>query len=147
MSLERTLTIIKPDGVEQRNIGDIVQIFEKNGLRIKASKMLHLSEKTAGAFYAVHRERTFFNDLVRYMSSGPVLVVALESENAVSRLRDLMGATDPKKADTDGDGLSDKKELEAGANPAVKDSDKDGILDGKDKCPSIAGSKKNNGCP
>ena len=98
MSLERTLTIIKPDGVQQGNIGDIVQILEKNGFQIKGAKMLHLSAKAAGGFYAVHRERPFFNDLVRYMSSGPVLVLAVEGENSVSRLRDLMGATDPKKA-------------------------------------------------
>ena len=98
MSLERTLTIIKPDGVQQGNIGDIIHILEKNGFQIKGAKMLHLSAKAAGGFYAVHRERPFFNDLVRYMSSGPVLVLAVEGENSVSRLRDLMGATDPKKA-------------------------------------------------
>ena len=98
MSLERTLTIIKPDGVEQGNVGDIIQIFEKNQFSIKAAKMLHLTGTAAGGFYAVHRERSFYNDLVRYMSSGPVLVLVLEAENAVGRLRDLMGATDPKKA-------------------------------------------------
>ena len=98
MSLERTLTIIKPDGVQQGNIGNIIQILEKNGFQIKGAKMLHLSAKAAGGFYAVHRERPFFSDLVRYMSSGPVLVLAVEGENSVSRLRDLMGATDPKKA-------------------------------------------------
>ena len=98
MSLERTLTIIKPDGVEQGNVGDIIQIFEKNRFSIKAAKMLHLTSTAAGRFYAVHRERSFYNDLVRYMSSGPVLVLVLEAENAVGRLRDLMGATDPRKA-------------------------------------------------
>jgi nucleoside-diphosphate kinase len=98
VSLERTLTIIKPDGVQQGNIGDIIQILEKNELQIKGAKMLHLTERAAGSFYAVHRERPFFTDLVRYMSSGPVLVLAVEGENSVSRLRDLMGATDPKKA-------------------------------------------------
>lgn len=98
MALERTLTIIKPDGVEQGNVGDIIQILEKAQFRVKGAKMLHLSKQAAGGFYAVHRERPFFNDLVRYMSSGPVLVMALEGESAVTRLRDLMGATDPKKA-------------------------------------------------
>jgi nucleoside-diphosphate kinase len=98
VSLERTLTIIKPDGVQQGNIGDIIQILEKNGFQIRGAKMLHLTAKSAGGFYAVHRERPFFNDLVRYMSSGPVLVLAVEGENSVGRLRDLMGATDPKKA-------------------------------------------------
>jgi len=98
VGLERTLTIIKPDGVQQGNVGDIIQILEKAQFRIRAAKMLHLSQQAAGGFYAVHRERHFFNDLVRYMSSGPVLVLALEGEAAVARLRDLMGATDPTKA-------------------------------------------------
>ena len=98
MSLERTLTIIKPDGVEQGNVGDIIQILEDNHFRIKGAKMLHLSEAAAAGFYAVHRDRGFYRDLVRYMSSGPVLVMVLESENAVMRLRELMGATDPAKA-------------------------------------------------
>lgn len=98
MTLERTLTIIKPDGVEQGNIGDILQILESNNFQIKGAKMVHLNEKTAGGFYAVHRERSFYGDLVRYMSSGPVLVLVLEGESAVSRLRELMGATDPKRA-------------------------------------------------
>jgi nucleoside-diphosphate kinase len=95
---ERTLTIIKPDGVEQRNVGDIIKKFEESQLRIKAAKMLHLTREQAEGFYAVHRERNFFNDLTRYMSSGPILVLVLEGENAIDRLRDLMGATDPKKA-------------------------------------------------
>ncbi|MFN8009651.1 MAG: nucleoside-diphosphate kinase [Terriglobia bacterium] len=98
MSVERTLTIIKPDGVSQGNIGEIIQILERHQFTIKAAKMLHLSEKAAAGFYAVHRDRTFFRDLVRYMSSGPVLVMVLEAENAVLRLRELMGATDPAKA-------------------------------------------------
>jgi nucleoside-diphosphate kinase len=96
--LERTLTIIKPDGVAQRNIGDIIRVFEQNQFQIKAAKMVHLTEEAAGGFYAVHRERPFYNDLVRYMSSGPALVLVLEREDAVARLRDLMGATDPNKA-------------------------------------------------
>jgi nucleoside-diphosphate kinase len=98
VSLERTLTIIKPDGVEQGNVGDIIQILEHNRFKIKGAKMLHLSETTAAGFYAVHRNRGFFKDLVRYMSSGPVMVMVLEAENAVARLRELMGATDPAKA-------------------------------------------------
>jgi nucleoside-diphosphate kinase len=98
VSLELTLTIIKPDGVVQGNVGEIIQILEKSQFKIKGAKMVHLTRETAGGFYVVHRERPFFNDLVRYMSSGPVLVMALEAENAVSLLRDLMGATDPKKA-------------------------------------------------
>ena len=98
MSVERTLTIIKPDGIQQRNIGDILQILERNDLQLKGAKMLQLTENSASGFYAVHRARSFFNDLVRYMCSGPVLVVVLEGENAVSRLRQLMGATDPSKA-------------------------------------------------
>ena len=98
VSLERTLTIIKPDGVEQGNIGHIIKVFEANRLKIKAARLLHLSKKQAEGFYAVHRERSFFDDVARYMSSGPILVLVLEGENAISRLRDLMGATDPQKA-------------------------------------------------
>jgi nucleoside-diphosphate kinase len=98
VSLERTLTIIKPDGVEQGNVGDIIQILEQQHFKIKGAKMLHLSETAAAGFYAVHHNRSFFKDLVRYMCSGPVLVMVLEAENAVARLRELMGATDPTKA-------------------------------------------------
>ena len=98
VSLERTLTIIKPDGVEQGNIGDIIQILEHNHFKIKGAKMLHLTELEAAGFYVVHHERGFFKDLVRYVSSGPVLVMVLEAENAVMRLREIMGATDPAKA-------------------------------------------------
>jgi nucleoside-diphosphate kinase len=95
---ERTLTIIKPDGVEQGNIGDIIRLFEANRFKIKAARMIHLSRGEAEAFYAVHKERKFFNDLTRYMSSGPILVLVLEGENVIARLRDLMGTTDPQKA-------------------------------------------------
>ena len=98
MTLERTLTIIKPDGVAQGNIGDIIKLFEANEFRVKAARMLHLTRPQAEGFYEVHRERKFFNDLTTYMSSGPILVLVLEAENAISRLRDLMGATDPQKA-------------------------------------------------
>ena len=98
MSLQRTLSIIKPDGVAQGNLGNILSRFEEKEFRIKALKMLHLSPPQAAGFYAVHRERSFFEDLVRYMSSGAVVVVVLEAPEAVARLRELMGATDPKQA-------------------------------------------------
>jgi nucleoside-diphosphate kinase len=98
MALERTLSIVKPDGVRGNLIGEVYARFEKAGLSIIAARMLHLSQREAEGFYAVHRERPFFKDLVRYMTSGPVIVQVLEGENAVARNRDLMGATDPKKA-------------------------------------------------
>jgi nucleoside-diphosphate kinase len=98
MALERTLSIVKPDGVRGNLIGEVYTRFEKAGLSIIAARMLHLSQREAEGFYAVHRERPFFRDLVRYMSSGPVVVQVLEGENAIARNRDLMGATDPKKA-------------------------------------------------
>ena len=98
MTLQRTLSIIKPDGVAQGNLGDILKRFEENAFQIKALKMLHLSPQQAGAFYAVHRERSFYPDLVSYMSSGAVVVVVLEAPNVVARLRELMGATDPRQA-------------------------------------------------
>lgn len=96
---ERTLAIIKPDAVEKRVIGDIIQRYEKAGLQPLAIRMLKLNKAMAEGFYAVHRERPFFNDLTTYMSSGPVVVLVLEGEDAIKRHRDLMGATDPKKAD------------------------------------------------
>jgi nucleoside-diphosphate kinase len=99
MALERTLSIIKPDAVAKNVIGEIYTRFEKAGLKIVASKMKHLSRKEAEGFYAVHRERPFFNALVEFMISGPVVIQALEGENAVLKHRDLMGATDPKKAE------------------------------------------------
>jgi nucleoside-diphosphate kinase len=92
------LSIIKPDAVAKNVIGKIYQRFEEAGLKIVAAKMVWLSEKEAAAFYAVHRDRPFFADLVRFMTSGPVMVQVLEGENAISRNRELMGATDPKKA-------------------------------------------------
>jgi len=98
VSLPYTLSIIKPDGVAQGNIGDILKQFEENHFQIKAIKMLRLSVQQAEGFYAVHREKNFFRDLIRYMSSGPVLVIALAATNAVERLRTLMGTTDPTKA-------------------------------------------------
>src|SRR5215469_4563924 len=98
MALERTLSIVKPDGIKGNHIGEVYRRFELAGLSIIAARMLHLSQREAEGFYAVHRERPFFRDLVRYMTSGPVLVQVLEGENAVSRNREIMGATDPKKA-------------------------------------------------
>ena len=96
---EKTLAIIKPDAVEKRVIGDIIQRYEKAGLHPVGMKMLSLSKVVAEGFYAVHRERPFFNDLTSYMSSGPVVVLVLEGDDAIKRHRDLMGATDPKKAE------------------------------------------------
>lgn len=99
MAIERTLSIIKPDGVAKNVIGEIYARFEKAGLKIIAAKMLHLSREQAEAFYAVHKERPFFGELVEFMTSGPVMVQVLEGESAVTQNRDLMGATDPKKAE------------------------------------------------
>jgi len=98
MATERTLSIIKPDAVAKNVIGQIYARFEGAGLKIVAAKMLHLSRAQAEQFYGVHRGRPFFNDLVAFMISGPVMVTALEGENAILKHRDLMGATDPKKA-------------------------------------------------
>ena len=98
MALERTLSIVKPDGVARNLIGDVYHRFERAGLRIVAARMLHLSTIQAEAFYAVHRERPFYKDLVRYMTSGPVIAQVLEGDNAIVLHRDIMGATDPKKA-------------------------------------------------
>ncbi len=98
MALERTLSIIKPDAVGKNHIGDIIARFEKSGLRVIAAKMKQLDKKDAEGFYAVHQGRPFFNDLVSFMITGPVLVMVLEGDNAISKNRDIMGATDPKKA-------------------------------------------------
>ena len=98
MALERTLSIVKPDGVARNLIGDVYHRFEKSGLKVVAARMLHLTPRQAEGFYAVHRERPFFRDLCAYMTSGPVMVQVLEGESAVQRHRDIMGATDPKKA-------------------------------------------------
>jgi nucleoside-diphosphate kinase len=98
MALERTLSIVKPDGIQKNAIGDVYRRFEQAGLRIIAARMMRLSVPAAEGFYAVHRERPFFRDLVKYMVSGPVMVQVLEGEGAVARNREIMGATDPKKA-------------------------------------------------
>ena len=98
MALERTLSIIKPDAVKKNAIGQILARFEAAGLRIVAARMMFLSRAEAEGFYAVHRGRPFFADLVEFMTSGPVLVQVLEGENAIARNRELMGATDPRKA-------------------------------------------------
>jgi nucleoside-diphosphate kinase len=99
MAVEQTLSIIKPDGVSKNLIGEIYGRFEKAGLRIVAARMMHLTQEQAQGFYAVHSERPFFNDLVEYMTSGPVVVQVLEGENAISGNRDIMGATNPADAD------------------------------------------------
>ena len=99
MAIERTLSIIKPDAVAKNVIGQIYSRFEAAGLKIVAARMVQLSRAEAEGFYAVHAARPFFNDLVSFMISGPVMVTALEGDNAILKNRDLMGATDPKKAD------------------------------------------------
>ncbi len=99
MAIERTFSIIKPDAVAKNVIGEIYSRFESNGLKIIAARMMHLSQADAEQFYRVHRERPFFNDLVTFMISGPVMVQVLEGEDAIKKNRDLMGATDPKKAE------------------------------------------------
>jgi nucleoside-diphosphate kinase len=97
-TLEQTLSIIKPDAVGQNQIGNIIEYFEREGLNVVAAKMLHLTEQQAKEFYAVHKDRPFFGELVEFMTSGPVLIMVLEGESAVTRNRKIMGATDPSKA-------------------------------------------------
>ena len=99
MAAEQTLSIIKPDGVQKNLIGEIYSRFEKAGLRIVAARMMHLDKEQAEGFYAVHKERPFFADLVRYMTSGPVMVQVLEGEDAIAKNREIMGATNPAEAD------------------------------------------------
>jgi nucleoside-diphosphate kinase len=98
MKMQKTLSIIKPDAVAANHVGDIIQRFERAGLHVVAAKMVHLTRQQAEQFYAVHKERGFFNDLVSFMISGPVFVMTLEGENAILKNRELMGATDPRKA-------------------------------------------------
>ena len=99
MAVQRTLSIIKPDAVAKNVIGKIYSRFETNGLKVIAARMVHLSRQEAEGFYAVHKARPFFKDLVEFMISGPVMIQVLEGENAIQKNRDLMGATDPKKAE------------------------------------------------
>jgi nucleoside-diphosphate kinase len=98
MASERTLSIIKPDGVAKNLIGEVIRRFEKGGLRVVAARMLQLTQQQAEGFYAVHRERPFYADLVKYMTSGPVVVQVLEGPDAIKKNRDIMGATNPKNA-------------------------------------------------
>ena len=98
MAVEQTLSIIKPDAVAKNVVGEIYTMFEQAGLSIVAARMMHLSEAQAGEFYAVHKERPFYKDLVSFMTSGPVMVQALEGENAIARHREVMGATNPAEA-------------------------------------------------
>ena len=99
MSVELTLSIIKPDGIQKNLIGEIYSRFEKAGLEIVASKMMHLTNDQAEGFYAIHRERPFFNDLIKYITSGPIIAAILEKENAVKDFRKLIGSTNPEEAD------------------------------------------------
>jgi nucleoside-diphosphate kinase len=96
--IEQTLSIIKPDGVEKNVIGDVLSRFESAGLRIAAMKMIHMTQQQAGGFYIVHKERPFYGELMEYMASGPVVVIVLEGNDAISINRDIMGATNPKEA-------------------------------------------------
>ena len=98
MSVERTLSIVKPDAVAKNHIGEIIRRFENAGLHIVAAKMAQLSDEDAKLFYAVHKERPFYSDLVKFMTSGPVMILVLEGDNAILKNREIMGATDPKKA-------------------------------------------------
>lgn len=99
MPIERTLSIIKPDGISKNIIGEIIRRFENNGLRISAMKMLHISKSKCGKFYSVHKDKPFYPSLIDFMSSGPIVVMVLEGENAIQKNREIMGATDPKKAE------------------------------------------------
>jgi len=98
MAIEKTFAIVKPDAVEKSHIGGILALIEKNGLRIKAMRMMHMTRPIAEGFYAVHKERPFFGELVDFMTRGPCVVMVLEGENAIAKWRETMGATDPKKA-------------------------------------------------
>lgn len=98
MAIEKTFAIVKPDAVEKNHIGGILALIEKNGLKIKAMRMMHMTRPIAEGFYAVHKERPFFGELVDFMTRGPCVVMVLEGENAIAKWRETMGATDPKKA-------------------------------------------------
>ncbi len=120
MSVEQTLSIIKPDGVQKNLIGEIYGRFEKAGMQIIAARMLHLSQEQAEGFYAVHKERPFYSDLVAYMTSGPVMVQVLEGESAIAKHREIMGATNPAEAD---DGTLRKEFAESLEQNCVHGSD------------------------
>lgn len=120
MAVERTLSIVKPDAVAKNSIGEILARFEKNGLRIVAAKMLHMDDEKAGGFYAEHKERPFYGELVEFMTSGPVVVQVLEGDNAIAKNRELMGATDPAEAD---EGTIRKDFAESKGKNAVHGSD------------------------
>ena len=121
-TLQRTLTIVKPDAVRRNAIGDIIEQFEKNGFRILAMKMLEISQHQAEQFYAVHAQRSFFNSLTQFMSSGPIVALALEKENAIADLRKLMGATNPANAE---EGTIRKKWAASIEHNAIHGSDAD----------------------
>jgi nucleoside-diphosphate kinase len=121
-TLERTLTIIKPDAVKKRAVGDIIEQFEKRGFHILAMKMLEISKRQAQQFYAVHASRPFYNSLTDFMSSGPIVVLALEKENAIADLRTLMGATNPANAE---EGTIRKKWASSIEHNAIHGSDAD----------------------
>ncbi len=99
MAIERTLSIIKPDGISKNVIGEIIRRFESSGLRIAGMKMIHATKDICGEFYRVHKDKPFYNSLVDFMSSGPIVVMVLEGEKAIQKNREIMGATDPKKAE------------------------------------------------
>ena len=121
-TLERTLTIVKPDAVKKNGVGDIIEQFEKNNFRILAMKMLEISKHQAEQFYAVHAHRPFYNSLTNFMSSGPIVVLALEKENAIADLRKLMGATNPANAEA---GTVRKKWADSIERNAIHGSDAD----------------------
>jgi nucleoside-diphosphate kinase len=120
MAIERTFSIIKPDAVAANRIGEIVALFEAGGLRVVAQRMVRLSTQQAREFYAVHKERPFYGDLVKFMTEGPVVVQVLEGENAIAKYRDLMGATDPAKA---AEGTIRKRHAQSVQENAVHGSD------------------------
>ena len=140
MATERTLSIIKPDAVAKNVIGEIISRFEKNALKVVAAKMLHLSREQAEGFYAEHKERPFFNDLVGFMTSGPVVVQVLEGEDAIARNRELMGATNPQEAEAGTIRADFAETIDANAvhgsdSPASAEREVAYFFDDKEICP------------
>lgn len=140
MALERTLSIIKPDAVAKNVIGDIISRFEKDGLKVVAAKMVHLSREQAEGFYAEHKERPFFKSLVAFMTSGPVVVQVLEGENAIVRNRELMGATNPQEAEAGTIRADFAETIDANAvhgsdSPASAEREVKYFFDDKELCP------------